>query len=154
MEKGDEMERSHIIELLNDLIQLDVDAVEAYSHAIKHMEYPDIRRRLVDFQDDHNNHVRDLSAMVKQLDGNPLKPTPDLRGYLLEGFTALKSLTGTKGAMEAMLTNEKITNRRYEEAAALDLPEDVMKLVKNNWSQEKRHLMFIEEVLTIPRREL
>lgn len=148
------MERSVIIEQLNDLIQLDVDAVEAYDHAIKHMEYHDIRRRLVDFQDDHKNHVKDLSAMVKQLDGKPLQPTPDLKGYLIEGLTALRSLTGPKGVLEAMMSNERLTNRKYEEAVALDFPEEVIKLLRTNLSQEKRHMRYIEEVLTIPRREL
>lgn len=143
-----------IIELLNDLIQLDVDAVEAYGQAVKHMEYPDIRKRFLDFQDDHRNHVRDLTAMVRQLNGDPLKPTPDLKGYLLEGFTALRSLASTKGSLEAMRSNERLTNRKYQEAAALELPEEVMRLIKTNLSQEIRHLMYIEEVLSIPRHEL
>jgi rubrerythrin len=148
------MDRLIIIDLLNDLIQLDVDAVEAYSHAIKHVEYHDIKKRLLDYQDDHQNHIRDLTAMVQALDGRPIKPTPDLKGYLIEGFTLLRSLTGTKGALEAMFTNEKLTNKRYGEAAAQDLPEEVMKWVKTNLTQEIRHLGYLEDVLTIPRHEL
>lgn len=148
------MRTDDVIELLNDLIQLDVDAAETYGQAIKHMEYEDIRRRLADFQDDHRNHIRDLTAMVQQLNGTPLKPTPDLKGYLLEGFTALRSIASTKGALESMRSNERLTNRKYQEAAALDLPEEVMTLIKTNLSQEIRHLMYIEEVLTIPRHEL
>ena len=133
---------------------LDVDAVEAYEQAIKHMEYHDIRRRLVDFQDDHKNHVRDLTAMVKQLNGNPLQPTPDLKGYLLEGWTALRSIGSAGGALEAMRSNEKLTNQKYQEAAACDLPQEVMTLIKTNLSQEIRHMMYLEEVLSIPRHEL
>lgn len=148
------MRTDDVIELLNDLIQLDVDAAEAYAHAIKHMEYHDIRKRLADFQDDHRNHVRDLTAMVKQLNGNPQQPTPDLKGYLIEGLTAIRSLASNKGALESMRSNEKLTNQKYQEAAALDLPEEVMTLIKTNLSQEIRHLMYIEEVLTIPRHEL
>lgn len=149
------MERTeHVIELLNDLIQLDVDAVEAYGQAIKRMEYHDIQRRLADFQDDHKNHVQNLTAMVRQLGGNALTPTPDLKGYLLEAFTALRSMTGAKGALEAMLSNEKVTNRKYKEAATRDLPEEVLKLIETHLSQEVRHLNYIVEVLDIPRREL
>lgn len=148
------MERAEIVDKLNDLIQLDVDAIEAYTHAIKQVEYDDIRKRLGGFQDDHRAHVRNLSEMVQQFGGQPVKPTPDLKGYLIEGFTALKSLTGTKAALEAMRSNEKLTNKKYQEAAELALPEDVMKLVKINLSQEKQHLAYIEEILEIPRREL
>lgn len=148
------MERNQVIDMLNDLIQLDVDAVEAYDHVIKHIEYHDIAKKLRDFQDDHRNHIKDLSAMVQQLDGKPVKPSPDLKGYLIEGFTALMSVTGSLAAMEAMKMNEVITNRKYSEAVALDLPEEVMKLIKTNWSQEQRHLRYIQEVITIPRHEL
>ena len=76
------MERTQIIERLNDLIQLDVDAVEAYSHAIKSVKYDDIRKKLVEFQDDHRSHIQNLSAIVQRLDGQPVKPSPDLKGYL------------------------------------------------------------------------
>lgn len=148
------MERREIIERLNDLIQLDVDAVEAYSHALKHAGYDDMRKKFVEFQDDHKGHIQKLSAMVQQLDGKPVKPSPDLKGYLIEGFTALTSVTGTKGCLEAMKLNEVITNRKYQEAAALDLPEEVGKLVRSNLTHEQLHLNYIDEILTFPRREL
>lgn len=148
------MERKEIIDLLNDLVQLDVDAVEAYEQVIKHIEYDDIRKRFIDFQDDHRNHIRDLSAMVQQFDAKPVKPSPDLKGYLIEGFTALMSISGSMAAMEAMKMNEIITNKRYAHAASLDLPEDVMKLIKTNHSQEQRHLRYIQAVIETPRHEL
>lgn len=148
------MERKQTIDLLNDLIQLDVDAIEAYDHVIKHIEYKDIAKKLRDFQDDHRNHVKDLSALVQQLDGKPVKQSPDLKGYLMEGFTALMSVTGSLAAMEAMQMNELVTNKKYAQAAALDLPEDVMKVIQTNYSQEQRHLRYVQEVITTPRHEL
>ena len=148
------MEQKEIIERLNDLIQLDVDAVEAYDHAIRHVAFQDIRKRFRGFQEDHGAHIKNLTELVLQLGGTPVKAKPDLKGYLLEGFTTLMSLTGTKSALEAMKMNEKLTNRKYEEAAAWDLPEEVAKLLRVNLSQEQRHLSYIEELLSIPRREL
>jgi uncharacterized protein (TIGR02284 family) len=148
------MVRAQMIERLNGLIQLDVDAAEAYGQAIKHVKYDDIHKKFVEFQGDHANHVRNLTEMVQQLGGQPVKATPDFKGYLIEGFTALRSITGTKGALEAMKSNEILTNRRYEEVAALDLPPEVMKLVKSHLTHEQLHLQYIEEILTIPRREL
>lgn len=148
------MERSVIIDKLNDLIQLDVDAVEAYDHAIKHMEYKDIKKRFSEFQDDHRAHIRNLMELVQQMGGNALKPTPDLKGYLMEGYTLLMSLTGAKAALDAMRANEKTTYRTYLEAVEQDYPEEVMKLLRINLAQEEQHLSYIEEILTIPRREL
>lgn len=148
------MERSDTIDKLNDLIQLDVDAVQAYDHAIKNVEYDDIRKRFGEFQDDHRTHIRNLAEMVQQLGGTPVKLEPSLKGYLLEGLTALRSATGTKAALEAMKTNEKLTNRKYEEAVAQNFAEGVMKLLRMNFAQEQQHLAYIEEILAIPRREL
>ena len=148
------MERKEVIELLNDLIQLDVDAVEAYGQVIRHLEYDDIAKRLIDFQDDHKKHIMTLSAMVQRLDGKPVKASPDFKGYLMEGFTAIMSISGSIGAIEAMKANEVLTNRKYRQAAACDLPEEVMELVKSNLSQEQWHLRYVEEVLSTPRHEL
>lgn len=152
--KGEVMERKEIIDMLNALIQLDVDAVEAYDHVIKHIEYHDIGKKLRDFQDDHRNHVKDLTAMVQHLDGKPVKPSPDLKGYLMEGFTALMSVTGSLAAMEAMQMNELVTNKSYARAEAMELPEEVKKLIQTNHSQEQRHLRYIQQVITTPRHEL
>lgn len=141
------MERAELIDQLNSLIKLDVDAVEAYGQAIKHIKYDDIRQQLTDFQDDHRDHISNLSAVVREFGGEPVKPSPDFKGYLIEGFTALKSITSTKGALEAMETNEKLTNRKYEEAAAMKMPSHVQKIILHNLSQEQRHLHFIQDVL-------
>ena len=148
------MERAELIEQLNDLIKLDVDAVEAYGQAIKHVKYDDIRQKLIDFQDDHKNHISNLSAVVKEFSGEPVKPSPDFKGYLLEGFTALRSITSTKGALQAMETNEKLTNKKYEQAAALKLPSHVLNIVKSNLAQEQRHLAYIQDVLLNSRHPL
>ena len=54
-----------------------------------------------------------------RLGGNPPKRSVDLKGLLLEGFTALRSVTGTEGALKAMQSNEKTTNKKYQEALAI-----------------------------------
>lgn len=148
------MERAELIERLNDLIKLDVDAIEAYGQAIKHIKYDDIRGKFLDFQDDHKNHVANLSAIVREFGGEPAKPSPDFKGYLIEGFTALRSITSTKGALEAMASNEELTNRKYEEACGLKFPSHVLKVLMSNFSQEQRHLSFIQDILVNTRHPL
>ncbi|WP_243371475.1 DUF2383 domain-containing protein [Geotalea sp. SG265] len=148
------MERAELIERLNDLIKLDVDAIEAYGQAVKHIKYDDIKQKLLDFQDDHKSHVGNLSALVREFGGEPAKPSPDFKGYLIEGFTALRSITSTKGALEAMETNEKLTNKKYQEAADQPFPSHVLKVVKSNLAQEERHLDYIQDILINTRHPL
>ena len=46
-----------------------------------------------------------------------------------------------------MQSNEKTTNKKYSQALEPELPADVRALVEMNYSDEKRHLAYIEEQL-------
>src|SRR4051812_42483132 len=108
------MEKADIVDNLKSLIQLDIDAVFAYGQAIDKIEEQQIRDELKRFQAQHEHHITALSAKVRELGGEPPERSRDFKGFLIEGFTAMRSLTGTKGALNAMETNEKITNKTYE----------------------------------------
>ncbi|TGU74746.1 DUF2383 domain-containing protein [Geomonas terrae] len=141
------MNRDDILDQLEKLIQLDVDATHAYDQAIKNVNEPIIKDKLIQFQADHRKHIDLLSAKMLELGGTPPELSSDFKGFLISGFTALRSLTGTKGALEAMESNERLTTSRYEEASKLDLPVDISAIVRANYSDEQRHLSFIREAL-------
>src|SRR6185369_9152624 len=136
------MNRDEILENLEKLIHLDVDATHAYDQAIKNVTEPIVKEKLVLFQSDHRRHVDLLSAKLLELGGTPPEFTTDFKGFFISGFTALRSMTGTKGALEAMETNEKLTTSRYEDAAKLVWPADISSLIQSNLSDEQRHLSF------------
>ena len=142
------MNREEILDNLEGLIHLDVDAVHAYEQAIKNVSEPLIKDKLVLFQGDHRRHVDLLSAKMQELGGTPPKFTTDFKGFFISGFTALRSLTGTKGALEAMESNEKLTTSKYEKASALDFPADIATIVRANLADEQRHLAFVREALS------
>lgn len=141
------MTREEIIDQLAKLIHLDVDAMHAYDQAIKNINEQIIKDKLTLFQGDHRRHVDLLSAKVLELGGTPPEPSTDFKGFFISGFTALRSLTGTKGALEAMESNERLTNSKYEDASRLDLPVDIASVVQSNLSDERYHLSFIREAI-------
>jgi uncharacterized protein (TIGR02284 family) len=136
-----------IIETLNDLIQLDYDAVKAYEQAIERVDDHEVEDALETFLVDHERHITDLSQLIVELGGTAQDLGRDFKGVLLEGFTALRSATGTLGALKAMRTNEKLTNHTYDKALALDLPTHVRAVVAVNLDDERRHLRVIESQL-------
>ena len=142
------MERKEILDQLERLIQLDVDATHAYDQAIKNLEQSLIRDKRLSFQGDHRRHIDVLSEKMRELQGTPPDLTADFKGFFLKGFTALRSMMGTKGALQAMESNEKITTSTYEKAAGLDFPADVAVIVRSNLADEQRHLTFIREALS------
>lgn len=142
------MKTTNIIERLNDLIQLDFDATQAYEQAIDRIDVVGIAEDLEGFRQDHERHIEELSAAVRRLGGEPTKRSRDLKGYLIEGMTALRSVTGVEGALKAMRSNEKTTNKKYDEALSDPLPPDIAALVRRNRDDERRHLQYIENALT------
>lgn len=147
------MERKELIDQLASLIKLDIDAIHAYDQAIKRIEQPMYHDKLVTFQGDHRRHVDVLSAKLRELGETPPAFSPDFKGFFIEGFTALRSMTGTKGALEAMETNERLTNSKYEKAVKSDFPADIASIVRANLADEQRHLAFIREALSSGRTE-
>ena len=134
-------------EEINSLIQLDIDAVEAYDQAIKNTDHGEIRANLQRFQKDHESHIETLSKELKKLGEKPPERTKDIKGFLIEGFTAIRSLTGTEGALKAMLMNEKLTTKTYHDALDCDTPAPVKDIIRKNYEDEKRHLKYIQEAL-------
>lgn len=134
------------VEKLNDLIAVDIDAVNAYGAAIERIKHADIKHRLGEFQKDHERHIRELSAHVTKFGGKP-RTRADVKGFFLKGFTALTSMVGDEAALRAMQGNEQLTNRSYKEALEEAWPDDLRQLIAHNYADEQRHLAYIRESL-------
>ncbi len=139
-------DQNDVIEVLNDLVQLDYEAIQTYDQALKHIDDQDIdvRRDLESFKLDHDRHVLELTTVISGMGGEVNEIHRDVKGILLEGMTALRSVTGTVGALKAMRTNEKLTNKTYEKASYAGLPMVAVEIVTKNLADERRHLTAIE----------
>lgn len=135
-----------MMDRLNDLIALDYDAVGAYEAAINRIDVAFVKDRLLEFQRDHERHIRELSDVVNRLGGKP-RSRPDVKGFILKGFTAATSAMGNEAALQAMRGNEKLTNRTYKNALDEVWPDDIRTLLQRNYTDEQRHLAYIEMTL-------
>jgi uncharacterized protein (TIGR02284 family) len=138
-----------ILKDLNSLIQLDIDAIYCYDEAIKHIDDRDIATTLEGYRSDHQQHVDALSSIVSRNGGTPAERSPDLKGRLLQGMTALRSVTGTEGALKAMEMNEKKTNEEYDKAQSWAVPSDVHAVLEKNLDDERRHLAYVQSELHV-----
>jgi uncharacterized protein (TIGR02284 family) len=131
---------------LQDLIHLDMDAISAYQKAIDAIEHESVAAKLREFQGDHRRHVADLSAEVTRLGGKPDVRT-DVKGFFIGGFTAVMS-QGTHSALVTMKGNEQLTTSTYKKALEhKELPETTKALLQRNYSDEARHLGWIENAI-------
>jgi rubrerythrin len=143
------MTNEEIVSELKSLIQLDIDAIRAYDQAMGNIEPSDVKARLTEFRRDHERHISALSPEVGRFGGTPPPNRPDVKGFVIQGFTAIRSMTGAEGALKAMQSNEKLTNRTYGKAVAMAFPPDLMTLLRSCADDERRHLEYIEQTLRL-----
>lgn len=141
------MNKKEIGEKLTQLIQLDFDAAKAYEQALENIDDENIHARISSFRDDHMRHIDDLSEAMREMGETPPHRSRDIKGFLITGFTTIRSMTGTQGALKAMRMNERLTNSMYENALDWDLPPEVMRIVRKNREDERRHIEYIEQTL-------
>ena len=141
------MAEKDIIAVLSNLVQLDIDAVHAYSQAVKEIDDSIIRDRLLKFQEEHRARIDALSKIIADIGGNPPEQTKDFKGYVIEAFAAIRSFTGLKGALKGIKITEEITNRYYGEAVSQEMPSEVKRFLRTYFSEEKVHLDYISSNL-------
>lgn len=139
-----------IVKKLDDLIELDYDAIAAYKEAVDRFENPAFKTRLKEFLGDHERHVEELSKSVRAEGGTP--PTSgDFKKVLTKGQVVLADLGDDKAILKAMKINEDQTNSKYEQAVEEGFPDHIQTLLEQGLSDERRHREWIKETIdTLP----
>jgi uncharacterized protein (TIGR02284 family) len=135
-----------LIEECNDLIRLDHDALGAYDEAIEKIDTPVIRSQLEVFRADHERHVVELSAIVRQHGGSPPEKA-GARGIIRKTMTRIAGLMGVEPTLTAMRSNERVLTEQYQKRLSLDLPAEVKEVIARNFGDEQRHLAWIEQAI-------
>jgi uncharacterized protein (TIGR02284 family) len=135
------------ITMLEHLIALDYDALEAYDAAIRHLSNEDFKQQLAEFREDHERHIRELQPIVRDLGGDP-PSEGDFKSVLAKGRVTLADLGGDAAILRAMKTNEDDTNEAYDRARGrTDVPEYLHHMLVRNQADEHRHRAWIEATL-------
>lgn len=130
---------------LNQLLELDFDAIEAYRTAIARLKDSSDRDQLATFMADHERHTRELTRLVASLGHEP-STGPDLKKLVTKGKVMLGSFVGDTALLIAMRTNEDDTNKAYERACARqDLTKEMREILEHNLQDERRHRSWIQQ---------
>lgn len=131
---------------LRALLQLDIDAVQAYALALRGVDVLALRDAMGEMMRDHERHVEELGRALAAR-GADAPHGVDLKGAVLGGMTAARALTGTEGALKALRQDEQLTTGRYARALAMSWPDPLLDLVRRNHGDERRHLSTVERWL-------
>lgn len=142
------MDNESLINLLNELSQLDIDSYHAYSQVIETIKEEKTLEVLKGFRQDHAVHIEVLNHFVVSLGGVPQSFTRDFKGFLISGYTTIKSMMGELEALKAMRANEEYPLSKYGAAVLFpDLPGHILLALKGHHEDEKRHIATLERLL-------
>jgi uncharacterized protein (TIGR02284 family) len=134
-------------DLLEDLIQLDYDAADAYQAAIDRLENKQFRDALAEFKRDHLRHIAELSDILSGMGRTPPKEG-DMKGILTKGKVVIGGLLGDESILQAMRSNEADTNTAYERAVQFPgLPSNTREVLERGLEDERRHCQWILDTL-------
>jgi uncharacterized protein (TIGR02284 family) len=133
--------------LLEDLVQLDYDAADAYQAAVDRLENSSYRTALAEFKRDHLRHITELGDILSSMGRTPPKEG-DMKALLTKGKVVIAGLMGDEAILQAMRTNEADTNTAYERAVNFKgLQANTRDALQRGLEDERRHCEWILQQL-------
>jgi vacuolar-type H+-ATPase subunit H len=139
---------SDIIDGLNDLLQLDHDAIGAYDVAIEKLADRDHANQILGFRRDHERHIQELNELIAAL-GGEAKNQPHLTGPFKQALQSLGAVGGDRGVLAAFRQNELQVRSKYElyAAKANHWPQNLKRAIDRNALDEERHYRWVAEAM-------
>lgn len=131
---------------LNDLLQLDHDAVQSYTLAARQLESAAYRETIFRYRADHERHIAELGEAIRQHGGMPVE-LPHPTGVAKLAQQAAGSLSGTDTqVLIAFRNNERQARDKYARAAerAAAWPEEIRQIVRRGAEDESRHYEWVD----------
>lgn len=132
---------------LNDLLQLDHDAVQAYSLAIKGLTSPERRETLTRYRGDHERHVRELTELIRAHDGIPVQLSHIPTGPMKLAVQAIGNAGEDREVLLAFKSNERQVRDKYRRMADRSHSPDVAEVLSRAAADEERHYNWVAQEL-------
>jgi hypothetical protein len=136
-----------LIATLNDLLQLEHDALPNYAVAIAGLRDRQLREELRAFRDDHRRHARELAGLIRARGGVPLHLPHLPTGLLKLGVQVAGLPGGDRAVLLAFRANEWQSQAKYRRLADGGLPPDVADVLRRAADDEARHYAWAADAL-------
>jgi rubrerythrin len=132
---------------LNDLLQLDRDAVQAYTLAEKGLESEEYKAAIRRFRGDHERHIRELERLITARGGTPAS-LPHLSSSPFKlAAQGLGDLGSDTAVLLAFKSNERLSRDKYQRAANQAYPLDVQSVLEAGAEDESTHYDWVQTTL-------
>jgi rubrerythrin len=137
-----------LVAQLNDLLQLDHDALQAYDTAIGLLQARQYKDRITEFRGDHERHVQELTTLVKTYGGVPVQLPHLPTGVFKLAVQGAAAAGGDKALLLAFKANERGSRDRYRKAADESNPPEIAGFLRTAADDESRHYGWVMDTLT------
>ena len=135
------------IALLNDLLALDHDAVQAYSIAIGRIGNAEYRETLAGFRGDHQRHITQLTGLIQDRGGLPVQMPHLPTGHFKLAVQALGAAGDDRALLMAFKANERQVRDKYRRHADDPHEPAVSTILRAAARDEEAHYAWVEGVL-------
>jgi hypothetical protein len=129
---------SALVAELNDLLQLDYDAVAAYAVALNALDDPGYQDAVRRFKLDHERHIDELTELVRAYGGIPMS-IPHLSGVFKLAVQGVGAVGNDAAVITAFKSNEAQSRDKYRRAASRQHPPDVQAVLIKGARDEQHH---------------
>lgn len=134
-------------EAMKALLELDFDAIEAYTDAIDRIKSESYKIKLAEFKQDHERHIQELSYLLQNHQVE-VPQGPDMKQWLTKGKVILANLIDDKAILAAMRSNEMDTNNAYTTILEHSgMWQDASSVLIRGLADEIKHKQFLESIL-------
>lgn len=137
--------QNNIKDLVEALLQLEMNALEAYDATIERLENQQFSQQVAQFRQDHYQHVEAMTQIARPL-GIEI-PEAGAKSLLTKGKVVIADMIGNDSAiLTAMKTNEYETVMAYENALKKDfLTAELRSICEKGLSDERRHRDWMDQ---------
>lgn len=136
-----------LIASLNDLLQLDHDAVEAYGVAIDHLDDQTYADTLRLYRGDHQRHIRDLTQLIRDRGATPVELPHLPSGVFKLALQEVGRAGGDVGILLAFQANERQVRDKYRRMAREFGEPGVSQVLNRNARDEEAHYDWVLRTL-------
>ena len=114
------------------------------------MEKAEYRKKLQEFKEDHERHVKELTVFLTALGKDTPSEADNTKSLIAKAKVILGSIIDDGKILRAMLSNEADTNTAYERMnkRANELPgSNIHKIIARGLEDEIKHKNWLESVL-------
>ena len=137
-----------VVAEISRLIQLEVDASEAYRAAVEIVGPGPIGAELSYFRLEHQRRFLQLTEVVLKLGYHPPEVTPDVKGVVIGALTPPRRRPTVEEVLEAVRGNEQLTGSVYAKALLKPFPRGVLDLLERARADERQHLAWVERAIS------